>query len=46
MKVFSQFEKVYEAPVSVLLEIDVEGVLCASPGNEAVGEEEGNGGFI
>ena len=39
-------ERIYESPVSVLIDLDVEGVLCASPGNESVGEESGNGGFV
>ena len=45
MKKLSQLENVYETPVSMLIEMDIEGVLCASPGNESVGEEDGNGSF-
>ena len=29
----------------MLIEMDIEGVLCVSPGNESVGEEDGNGSF-
>lgn len=41
-----KMENAYESPLIVMQEIDFEGVLCASPGNESVGEEEGNGGFM
>ena len=44
--VFLKMENVYESPIIVMREIDFEGILCASPGNESVGEEEGNGGFM
>lgn len=39
-------ENIYQSPVAILMNVDVEGVLCASPGNERVEEEGGNGGFI
>ena len=38
-------ELIYETPSIELYEVDVEGVLCARPGNEGVGEEDGNGDF-
>lgn len=41
-----KMENAYESPLIVMQEIDFEGVLCASPGNESVGEEEGSGGFM
>lgn len=41
-----KMEYIYESPIIVVQEIDFEGILCASPGNESVGEEDGNGGFI
>jgi hypothetical protein len=41
-----KMENAYESPLIVMQEIDFEGVLCASPGNESVGEEEGYGGFM
>lgn len=44
--VYLNTENKYESPFATILEIDLEGVLCASPGNEYVEEEEGNGGFI
>ena len=39
-------ENIYQSPVAILMNVDVEGVLCASSGNEYVEEEGGNGGFI
>lgn len=39
------FMLLYQSPVSEVLEIETEGLLCTSPGNEGVGENEGNGGF-
>lgn len=38
-------ETTYETPSMEIYEVLAEGVLCSSPGNEGVGEEEGNGGF-
>jgi hypothetical protein len=38
--------KFYETPLSETIDMEAEGILCASPGNESIGEEEGNGGFI
>ena len=38
-------ERIYETPSMKFYEVDMEGVLCASPGNEGVGEEDGNGDF-
>lgn len=35
----------YESPSMEAYEVLTEGVLCASPGNEIVGEEEGIGDF-
>ena len=35
----------YESPDSKVMEIENEGMICSSPGNEWVGEEDGNGGF-
>lgn len=43
---YSKIENTYESPFVEVQIIDVEGVLCASHGNESVGEETGNGGFI
>ena len=39
-------ETIYEAPVAEVMFVETEGVFCSSPGNEIIGEEEGNGGFI
>ena len=36
---------IYETPSMEVYEVLTEGVLCASPGNESVGEEEGFGSF-
>ena len=38
-------EMIYETPSMEIYEALPEGILCASPGNEGVGEEDGNGGF-
>ena len=38
-------ETIYETPLVKAYVVFVEGVLCTSPGNECVGEEDGNGGF-
>lgn len=38
-------ETIYETPSMEVYDVLVEGVLCSSPGNESVGEEDGNGGF-
>ena len=38
-------ETIYETPSTEVYDVLVEGVLCSSPGNEGVGEEDGNGGF-
>jgi len=35
----------YESPTSEVIEIETEGLICGSFGNENVGEEEGNGSF-
>lgn len=35
----------YVAPSFQVVEFFTEGILCASVGNEDVGEEEGNGSF-
>ena len=35
----------YMTPSMEIYEVLTEGVLCASPGNEGVGEEDGVGGF-
>lgn len=43
---FIREDNIYQSPVAILMDVDMEGVLCASPGNEYVDEEEGNGGFI
>lgn len=37
--------KFYETPISKAIDMEAEGILCASPGNESIGEEEGNGEF-
>ena len=39
-------ENIYVSPLIVIQGMDFEGVLCSSPGNESVGEEDGNGSFI
>ena len=41
-----KMESAYESPLVMTHEIDFEGLICASPGNESVWEEEGNGGFV
>lgn len=38
-------EAMYMTPSMEIYEVLTEGVLCASPGNEGVGEEDGVGGF-
>lgn len=38
-------EVMYESPSMDMYEFLAEGVLCASPGNEEVGEEDGFGSF-
>ena len=38
-------EVIYETPSMEVYDVLSEGVLCASSGNEGVGEEDGNGGF-
>lgn len=38
-------ETTYETPSMEVYDVIAEGVLCSSPGNEVVGEEDGNGGF-
>ena len=35
----------YISPALSLTDIENEGILCSSPGNEGVTEEEGNGDF-
>ncbi len=35
----------YKSPDSKVMKIENEGMICSSPGNEWVGEEDGNGGF-
>ena len=46
MKELLRVEKVYQSPILVVIDVEAEGLLCASPGNESVGEENGNGGFV
>lgn len=38
-------EIMYEAPLMEVYEVLAEGVLCSSPGNEGLDEENGNGDF-
>lgn len=38
-------ETMYETPSMEIYEVLTEEVLCASPGNEVVGEEDGVGEF-
>lgn len=37
--------KAYEAPRAEVFEVNVQNVLCQSPGNESMGEEDVSGSF-
>lgn len=39
------FKDTYQSPDFHVIEMNIEGLLCSSAGNETVGEEEGNGYF-